>query len=114
VTFVAAGIGDEEALARAFEGCEAIAHCAGINREIGAQTYDAVHVRATANVVRAAASADVHRLVFLSFLRARPECGSAYHESKWEAEELIRTSDRDWTVLKPGMMFGLGDHMLDH
>jgi NADH dehydrogenase len=114
VTFVEAGIGDGEALARAFEGCEAVAHCAGINREIGAQTYDAVHVHGTATVVRAAASADVHRLAFLSFLRARPECGSAYHESKWEAEEFVRASDRDWTILKPGMMFGLGDHMLDH
>lgn len=114
VTFVEAGLGDEEALIRAFEGCEAVAHCAGINREVGPQTYDAVHVRGTANVVRAATKADVGRLAFLSFLRARPDCGSAYHESKWEAEEIVRASDRDWTVLKPGMMFGLGDHMLDH
>ncbi len=114
VTFVEAGLGDEEALIRAFEGCEAVAHCAGINREVGPQTYDAVHVRGTANVVRAATRADVGRLAFLSFMRARPDCGSAYHESKWEAEEIVRASDRDWTVLKPGMMFGLGDHMLDH
>lgn len=114
VTFVEAGISDEGALVRAFDGCEAVAHCAGINREAGSQTYDSVHVEGTANVARAATVAGVSRLAFLSFLRARPDCGSAYHESKWEAEELIQDSDRSWTVLKPGMMFGRGDHMLDH
>lgn len=114
VTFVEASIGDHDALVRAFEGCDAVAHCAGINREIGSQTYDSVHVRGTANVVRAVEEAEVLRLGFLSFLRARPDCGSGYHESKWAAEELVRASTREWTVLKPGMMFGRGDHMLNH
>lgn len=114
VTFARASTGDAGALIQAFEGCDAVAHCAGINREIGSQTYDAVHVRGTANVVRAAEETGVRRLAMLSFLRARPDCGSPYHESKWAAEELVRASDREWTVVKPGMMFGRGDHMLDH
>jgi uncharacterized protein YbjT (DUF2867 family) len=107
-------IDDEVALARAFEGCEAVAHCAGINREIGTQTYQAVHVDGTTHVVQAAEKAGVKRLALVSFLRARPDCGSLYHESKWEAEEIVRRSNLEWTVLKPGMMFGRGDHMLDH
>ena len=114
VSFIQVGLGDEAGLTRAFEGCDGVAHCAGINREIGAQTYELIHVQGTSNVVRAAQEAAVPRLAFLSFLRARPECGSAYHESKWAAEELVRASTCDWTVLKPGMMFGRGDHMLDH
>lgn len=108
------GIDDERGLVEAFEGCDAVAHCAGINRQIGSQTYEAVHVRGTANVVRAAEEAGVGRLAFVSFLRARPDCGSPYHESKWAAEEIVRASSCRWTVLKPGMMFGRGDHMLDH
>lgn len=114
VTFVQVGTGDQAGLAGAFEGCEAVAHCAGINREIGPQTYAAVHIEGTANVVRAAEAVGVHRIALLSFLRARPGCGSAYHESKWEAEEIIRSSKLEWTVLKPGMIYGQGDHMLDH
>jgi len=113
-TLVPVGIGDADGLARAFAGCQAVAHCAGINRQLGRQTYQAVHVQGTANVVRAAERAGVRRLALLSFLRARPDCGSAYHESKWAAEELVRASGLEWTVLKPGMMFGRGDHMLDH
>jgi NADH dehydrogenase len=114
VTIVHAGIGDQEALHRAFAGCDAVAHCAGINRELRRQTYHSVHVQGTANVVRAAENAGVARLALLSFLRARPHCGSAYHESKWAAEQIVRASNLEWTVLKPGMIYGLGDHMLDH
>lgn len=36
---------DAARLREALRGCDAVVHCAGINREIGAQTYDAVHVR---------------------------------------------------------------------
>jgi len=114
ISTVTAGVGDEQSLERAFAGCDAVAHCAGINREIGDATYDAVHVRGTASVVRAAERAGLQRLSLVSFLRARPDCGSAYHESKWAAEEILRSSNLAWTVLKPGMMYGRGDHMLDH
>jgi NADH dehydrogenase len=98
----------------AFAGCQAVAHCAGINRQLGRQTYASVHVRGTANVISAARDASVEKIVMLSFLRARPNCGSAYHESKWAAEELVRNSGLDYTVVKASMTFGLGDHMLDH
>jgi NADH dehydrogenase len=111
---VTASISDRAALVEAFSGCDAVAHCAGINREIGAQTYEAIHVQGTANVVAAAHEARVTRLSFVSFLRARPGSTSAYHESKFAAEEIVRASALDWTVLKLGMMFGEGDHMLEH
>jgi nucleoside-diphosphate-sugar epimerase len=78
---VRTSVGDADGLTRAFAGCDAVAHCAGINREIGAQTYERVHVEGTANVVRAAERAGARRLGMLSFLRARPDCGSGYHET---------------------------------
>ena len=106
--------GDVDALARAFEGCEVVAHCAGINREIGDQTYQRVHIEGTANVIEAAKRAGVRKVIMLSFLRARPDCGSPYHESKWAAEELIRDSGLDYTILKAGMIYGRGDHLIDH
>ncbi|MGX5695443.1 SDR family oxidoreductase [Agromyces soli] len=106
--------GDVEALTRAFEGCEVVAHCAGINREIGDQTYERVHLDGTRNVIEAAKRAGVRKIIMLSFLRARPDCGSAYHESKWAAEEMIRASGLDYTILKAGMIYGRGDHLVDH
>jgi NADH dehydrogenase len=112
--FVACDLSNVDSLAQAFSGCDAIAHCAGINREIGDQTYRRVHIDGTANVVEAARKAGVRKIVLMSFLRARPGCGSPYHESKWVAEELVRNSGLDHTIVKSGMVYGHGDHMLDH
>ncbi|MEJ3405107.1 NAD(P)H-binding protein [Rathayibacter sp. YIM 133350] len=105
---------DVDALAAAFAGCEAVAHCAGINREIGDQTFEAVHVEGTRAVIEAARRAGVKRIVMLSFLRARPDSGSGYHDTKWAAEEMLRGSGLDYTILKSGMIYGPGDHMVDH
>lgn len=111
---VLAALDDVDQLANAFAGCQAVAHCAGINREIGDQTYARVHVDGTRNVIEAARRAGVEKILFTSFLRARPDCGSAYHESKWAAEEIVRNSGLDYTIIKAGVVYGRGDHMLDH
>jgi NADH dehydrogenase len=114
VHFSPVGIDNVETLAQAMAGCDAVAHCAGINREIGEQTFRRVHVEGTRNVVTAARRVGVRKIVLISFLRARPDCGSAYHESKWAAEEIVRSSGLDYTVFKCGVIYGRGDHMLDH
>jgi NADH dehydrogenase len=114
IRMVPAEIDDVAALEAAFTGCAAVAHCAGINREIGSRTFDRVHVVGTRAVIEAARRCGVRKIVLLSFLRARPHCGSRYHETKWAAEELVRSSGLDYTILKAGMIYGLGDHMLDH
>jgi NADH dehydrogenase len=111
---VPSSLDDVERLTAAFAGCKVIAHCAGINRELGDQTYARVHVEGTRNVVAAAKKAGVEKIVLMSFLRARPDCGSSYHESKWEAEEIVRNCGLDYTVIKAGIVYGRGDHMLDH
>ena len=107
-------VGDADSLTRAFANCHAVAHLAGINRELGDQTYERVHVDGTRNVVEAARRVGVGRIALLSFLRARPSCESPYHESKFAAEEIVRASGVAHTVLKCGVIYGRGDHLLDH
>jgi len=111
---VANDLSDSVALAQAFAGCDAVAHCAGINREIGKQTYRKVHIEGTRHVVQVAKQAGVKRIALMSFLRARPNCGSRYHESKWLAERIVRESGLDYTIIRAGVVYGRGDHMLDH
>jgi uncharacterized protein YbjT (DUF2867 family) len=112
--FVSTDLSNVSRLVDAFKGCDAVAHCSGINREIGKQNYQRVHVEGTRNVVEAAKAIGVKKIVLMSFLRARPGCGSPYHESKWKAEEIVRNSGIDYTVIKAGVVYGRGDHMLDH
>ncbi|HTS11112.1 MAG TPA: NAD-dependent epimerase/dehydratase family protein [Candidatus Limnocylindrales bacterium] len=112
--FFAADLSSVEEVERAFAACGAVAHCAGINREIGPQTYQRIQIEGTRNVVEAARRAGVGKITLLSFLRARPNCGSGYHESKWAAEEIVRGAGLDCTIFKAGVIYGRGDHMLDH
>lgn len=113
-SFINNDLSDVSRLKDAFRGCDVVAHCAGINHEHGEQTFQRVHVEGTRNVVEAAKTAGVRKVVLMSFLRARPNCDSPYHESKWAAEEIVRNSGLDYTVIKAGVVYGRGDHMLDH
>lgn len=114
VRLVEASVTDAAAVSEAFAGCDVVVHLAGINFERGPQTYQAVHINGTRAVVDAATTGGVEKVVVCSFLRARPGCGSAYHESKWAAEELVRHADTGYTILKPGVTYGRGDHLVTH
>ncbi len=59
--FKAIGTSNEEELFEAFKDCDAVAHCAGINKEITVGDYDLIHVQGTQNVVNAAKRAKVKR-----------------------------------------------------
>ena len=96
----------------AFTGCDAVCHLAGINREVETGDFERIHVEGTKRVVAAAKRAQVKKIVHVSFLRARPDCGSKYHESKWRSEQIIRESGLDYTILQPGMVYGKGDQMI--
>jgi NADH dehydrogenase len=111
---VVSSLSGVKVLTEAFAGCDAVAHCAGINRETGTQTFHRVHVDGTRNVVKAAREAHVKKILLMSFLRARPNCVSPYHDSKWAAEEIVRASGLDYTIIRAGLVYGQGDHMLDH
>ncbi len=114
VDLVRGSVASRGVLETAFEHCDGVAHLAGINRESGNQDFEEVHVRGTEHVVDAARSQGVDRISLLSFLRARPHDISGYHDSKWRAEEIVRTSDCTHTILKAGVIYGKGDHMVDH
>lgn len=107
-----ADVADPCSLREAFAGCDAVVHLAGINRSSGNQTFERVHIQGTRNVVEAARAAGATKLVTLSFLRARPNCGSRYHETKWDSERIVSGSGLDYTILKAGVIFGPGDAML--
>jgi nucleoside-diphosphate-sugar epimerase len=72
----------EGALVQAFAGCDGVAPYAGINREIGSENFRRVHVEGAGNGGNAAKRARVKKTILLSFRRARPSCGSGYHEPR--------------------------------
>jgi uncharacterized protein YbjT (DUF2867 family)/membrane protease YdiL (CAAX protease family) len=98
----------------ALRGCDALVNLAGIKREDGSQTFEAVHVEATRRLLAACGEAGLRRFVHLSVVCSRPDPRLPYHDTKWRAEEAVRASGLDFTVLRPAVIFGPGDDMVTH
>ena len=92
-------------------GCDTVVHLVGIIREHPASgvTFERLHVRATRNVVAAAGAAGVRRFLHMSALGARAGARARYHQTKWAAEDVVRTSGLAWTIFRPSVIYGVGD-----
>ena len=99
----------------ALSGCDAAINLVGIIREFPARgaTFTKLHVEATKNILHAARGAGVRRYIHMSALGSRPGATSAYHRSKYSAEELVRASGLDWTIFRPSIIFGPGDEFVN-
>src|ERR1051325_4011112 len=100
---------DVQPVALAVNGCDAVIHLVGIISEVGEQTFENAHTRATENVVAAAKQAGVRRFVHMSALGTRAGAVARYHKTKWAAEEIVRGSGLDWTIFRPSIIYGPGD-----
>jgi uncharacterized protein YbjT (DUF2867 family) len=113
-TFLALDANDTDKLTEAFRGCDAVAHCAGTSVEDSRQTFYRLHVEGTRSAVTAAERAAVKKFVLVSYLNVRPNVKSAYHATKWQGEEIVRASKLNYTILKAGLVYGPGDHLLNN
>jgi nucleoside-diphosphate-sugar epimerase len=103
---------DTDRLTQAFEACDAVVHCAGTSVEDSKQTFQRLHVEGTRSAVNAAERARVKKFVLISYLSVRPNVKSEYHTTKWQGEEIVRASKLNFTILKAGLVYGEGDHLL--
>ncbi len=101
-------------LKEAMNGVQAVVHLVGIIAEKGLQTFARVHVEGTRNVLEAAKAAGVKRYLHMSALGASANAVSGYSSSKFQAEELVRASNLDWTIFRPSLVFGVGDDFFGH
>jgi nucleoside-diphosphate-sugar epimerase len=114
VKFISLDVNDTDKLQEAFRGCDAVAHCAGTSVESKTQSFQQLHVEGARSAVNAAERAGVKRFVLVSYLNVRPDVKSAYHTTKWQGEEIVRASKLNYTILKAGLVYGPGDHLLNN
>jgi uncharacterized protein YbjT (DUF2867 family) len=104
---------DEMVLRRAMQGCDAVVHLAAIAVERRGQTYDDVNARGTQRVLDAMQAAGVRRLVHMSQNFAASTSPHRFLRSKGIAEDAVRASGTDWTVLRPSVIFGREDEFVN-
>jgi NADH dehydrogenase len=49
----------------------------------------------------------------MSALGTRPNAHSRYHQTKWQAEQIVRNSGLDWTIFRPSIIYGPGDQFVN-
>ena len=107
-------IRDRAALADALNGVDAIVHLAGILREsVQAQTFDGVFREGTAAVIDAARRAGARRLIHVTGFGADPNSNDAFTRARGLAETATESSDLEWTIVRPSVIFGLRGSMFD-
>lgn len=97
-----------------FDKLPYLIHLVGIIKETGAQTFRNVHFQGTKNLVdMAKKSGGLKKYVHMSALGTRRGAQSRYHQTKWEAEEYVRSSGLKYTVFRPSIIYGPGGEFID-
>jgi len=115
VESVPGDVTDAASLESVLAGCDAVIHLVGIIREFPSRgvTFERLHVEATRNMLAAAQNQQVSRFLHMSANGSREMANTAYHRTKWLAEEAVRTSGLAWTIFRPSLIFGRHDQFIN-
>lgn len=97
----------EDDVARAIVGCDAVVFAAGAGPGSGPDRKETVDYGAAAKLITAAQRAGVGRYVIVSSMGADSHAAgddtfSVYLRAKGRADDAVRESGLDWTVVRPG------------
>lgn len=106
-------IRDEQVLRRAMQGCDMVVHLVAIAIERRGQTYEAINALGTQRVLGAMRAVGVRRLVHMSQNHAASNSPYRFLRSKGLAEDAVRASALEWTVLRPSVIFGPEDEFVN-
>lgn len=95
------------------KSCDVIINLVGIIREFPSKgvTFENAHFLVTRNLVDFAGENDIHRFLQMSALGVGPDGKTGYIRSKFRAEEYLMSSGLNWTIFRPSMIIGPGDHV---
>ncbi|MGH7429580.1 MAG: NAD(P)H-binding protein, partial [Candidatus Methylomirabilaceae bacterium] len=103
---------DTGLLADGLSGVTQVVHLGGIFRESSRETFEAAHRDGTRRLLEAARRAGVQHFVYVSTLGAAPDRIYPFVRSKWLGEGEVRGGRVPFTILRPSLLFGEGDHLL--
>jgi NADH dehydrogenase len=110
---VAGDVRDAEVLRRAVRDAAAVIHLAAIAIERPGQSYESVNTDATVALLEAAHGAGVERFVYMSQNGASSASPYRFLRSKGVAEDRVRESALQWTVVRPSVIFGPEDEFVN-
>lgn len=109
VDVAVSSLNDERSLRAAMMGVDVVYHLAGVERQGAYADLMKVDIQGTQAVTRAAKDAGVKRFFFLSHLGADRASAYPILKAKAIAEESIRRSGLDYTILRSAIVYGPND-----
>lgn len=109
IEWIAGDLGDADALDRLVAGADAVIHIAGAVNVPTREDFAVANIAGTQGMIDAATRAGVTRFVHVSSLAAREPDLSNYGWSKAGAEDAVRASALDWTIVRPPAIYGPRD-----
>lgn len=100
---------DERGLRAAMVNVDTVFHLAGVEQRGAYASLLGVDIQGTRAVAQAAADAGVERLFFLSHLGADRASAYPVFKAKAIAEDFIRRSGIDYTILRSALVYGPND-----
>lgn len=98
-------------LAKSVEGCEAIINLVGIIKETKENSFDFAHHIIPLGLANAARDARIERFIQMSALGVERGITTEYLETKRLGENAIKGGSLDWTIFRPSVVYGPGDHL---
>jgi uncharacterized protein YbjT (DUF2867 family) len=101
--------GDADALGQATHGCRFAVHLVGVIKETANSRYEIAHEASCRSLARAADSAGLERIVYISILGTDPDSANTCLASKGRAEQILIEGKTPAVVLRVPMVLGRGD-----
>jgi NADH dehydrogenase len=111
---MAGSIFDSEALYHAMAGVHTVYHLASAQWWGRRRDLEHIDRDGTKNVIVAARSARIGRIIVLSQIGAEPASGFDLLRVKGEMEQLVRHSGIAYTILRCGVIYGREDHFVNN
>lgn len=116
VTRKSGDVTDYESIEGAFEEKDAVVFLPALTPlfkpDGGNEMHERVHLDGTKNAVRAAEAHGVERFLQMSALAADPNAPTHYLRAKGKAEDVVKSSELDWVIFRPSIIFGEGDEFV--
>jgi NADH dehydrogenase len=113
VEFRVVDIRDASTLRSSLSGCGAVVHLAAIAIERKGESYRESNTAATERLISAARAESVQRVIFMSQNGADSRSPYPFLHSKGVAQDSIKTSGLNWTILRPSVIFGPEDQFVN-
>ena len=106
-TLVSGTIANDDAIRKTLAGCDAAIYNIGILREFRARgiTFDALQFEGAKRVIQLAVEGGVKRFLLMSANGVKAD-GTPYQKTKYMAEQFLATTELEWTIFRPSVIFG--------